>query len=145
MLIPLFCSIARKGIRELDTTEKENHHGEKDYASFFFSLSTLHHSVATSVRRAQGKNFQIGTRRSKGIFRVGFRSGTKALVTIATSGRKKRRQLYQFYIRFVSRSMPPFQTPSLVFFFLFSFFFYFVMRYSEQHGRTIILRLSLIR
>ena len=93
MLIPLFCSIARKGIRELDTTEKENHHGEKDYASFFFS-PTLHHSVATSVRRAQGKNFQIGTRRSKGIFRVGFRSGTKALVTIATSGRKKRRQLY---------------------------------------------------
>lgn len=36
MLIPLFCSIARKGIRELDTTEKENHHGEKDYAFFFF-------------------------------------------------------------------------------------------------------------
>lgn len=35
MLIPRFCSIARKGIRELDTTEKENHHGEKDYAFFF--------------------------------------------------------------------------------------------------------------
>ena len=96
MLIPLFCSIARKGIRELDTTEKENHHGEKDYAFFFFFFFSLHAAPlpATSVRRAQGKNFQIGTRRSKGIFRVGFRSGTKALVTIATSGRKKRRQLY---------------------------------------------------
>lgn len=86
MLIPRFCSIARKGIRELDTTEKENHHGEKDYATIPYASD----ESATSAR----KEFSDRNEAIKGIFRVGFRSGTKALVTIATSGRKKKRQLY---------------------------------------------------
>lgn len=91
MLIPRFCSIARKGIRELDTTEKENHHGEKDYAFFFHA--TIPYASDESATGAR-KEFSDRNVAIKGIFRVGFRSGTKALVTIATSGRKKKRQLY---------------------------------------------------
>lgn len=73
MLIPSFCSIARKGIRELDTTEKENHHGEKDYA-FFHAVPF---PTPPALRRAQGKNFQIETRRSKGYFESVFAAGQK--------------------------------------------------------------------
>lgn len=76
MLIPRFCSIARKGIRELDTTEKENHHGEKDYAFFFFPRRTIPYA-SDNLGRAQGKNFQIETRRSKGYFESVFAAGQK--------------------------------------------------------------------
>lgn len=92
MLIPSFCSIARKGIRELDTTEKENHHGEKDYA--FFHAVPFPTPPLVCAETSAREEFSDRNEAIKGIFRVGFRSGTKALVTIATSGRKKRRQLY---------------------------------------------------
>lgn len=129
MLIPLFCSIARKGIRELDTTEKENHHGEKDYASFFFFFlsprcTTLCDECATSAR----KEFSDRNEAIKGDISSRFSQRDKSTGNDRDFREKKEKTtllvLYPLCLSFYAAFSDP--VPG----FLFSFFF-FLFRYAD--------------
>lgn len=135
MLIPRFCSIARKGIRELDTTEKENHHGEKDYAFFFPRYHSLRLRRVCDERKERIFRQERGDQRD---ISSRFSQRDKSTGNDRDFREKKEKTtllvLYPLCLSFYTAFSDPW--------FSFFFFFYFVTRYSEQHGRTIILRLS---